>query len=201
VNFTPDLEKTLTDISFAGTFFSSFEDATAYARRALPPAINGWLLFMAAQTLNASNQLLEEIRRMATNDADLTQAVQDLLDAFNANTTALEAEIESLKNKGLDGADPAITSAVSNIENIVAKMKQSTTDAQAALPAAAMPPSSDPTPASAPGSAGAAAGDSSSAAAGTTDAASSTGSTPGGDLPAGGSSTDAGSTGSAGASS
>lgn len=119
---------------------------------------------------------------MATNDAALTQAVQDLLDAYQANTTALEAEISNLQSTGLQGADPAIAAAVNNIENIVAQMKQSTTNAQAALPA-----SSDPTQASA------------SAAAGTTDAAG-TSSSPGGDLPAGGSSTtDAGSTASAGA--
>ena len=124
------------DMETAARVFPSLENAMHWAKRATPHALQGWLLFLAAQTLRTTNQLLEEIRTMATNDDQLTTAVQDLLAAYTDNVTALDNEIAAIKLKGVDGLDPAITTAVANIENLAAKMRQSTTDAQAALAAA-----------------------------------------------------------------
>lgn len=121
------------DIEIANRVFASLEEAMHWAKRSSPHAIQGWLLFLAAQTLRSTTQMLEEIRTMATNDAQLTQAVQDLLSAYQDNTTAIEAELAAIKAKGLDGADPAIATAVTNIEQMVSEMKQSTADVQAYL--------------------------------------------------------------------
>ena len=116
------------------------ETALSMARTLPQEVFDGWMLALASHNAHLSTTLLQEIRRMATNDAALTQAVQDLLDAYQANTTALEAEIDAMKTRGLDGADPAITASVSKIENIVAQMKQSTADAQSAI----APPPANP---------------------------------------------------------
>lgn len=121
------------DLEMAARLFPSLADAMRWAKSASPHALHGWLLFLAAQNLGNTNQLLEEMKKMASNDDQLTQAVQDLLQAFTDNTAAIEAEIASLKSAGLDGADPAITASVASIENIVAQMKQSTAAAQAAI--------------------------------------------------------------------
>lgn len=93
----------------------------------------GWLLFLASQTSRSTHQLFQEINRMARNDAALTQAVQDLTTAFQANADAIAAEVAAIKAKGTDGADPAIATAVTNIEAIVAQMQQGTAAAQAAI--------------------------------------------------------------------
>lgn len=92
------------------------------------------------------NQLSAEVKLMASNDAALTQAVQDLLSAQTDNFTALDAEVASLKGaqSGSDTPDPVIDTAVTNIETIVANLKASTAAAQAAI--APPPPDSGAAP-------------------------------------------------------
>lgn len=114
----------------------------------------GWVLFLAGQNSRNTHELTEEIRRMATNDAQLTQAVTDLLNGYNDLTTAIANEVAALKNKGLDGADPAISTAVTSIEGLVAQMQQATAAASAAIaPAQAIASSTAPADPSTSGSA------------------------------------------------
>jgi hypothetical protein len=109
------------------------------------PKVLGWLLFLASKTQRNINQLLEELRRMATNDASLTQAVTDLINAYDANLAAINAEISNIKAATQPETDPAITDAVSKIEGVVAQLNQASAAAQAAItpPASSGDASSD----------------------------------------------------------
>jgi hypothetical protein len=93
------------------------------------------VLELLLHTNRKINLLTQEVRIMASNDAALTQAVQDLLSAQTDNFAALDAEVASLKGaqSGSDSPDPVIDTAVTNIETIVTNLKASTAAAQAAI--------------------------------------------------------------------
>ena len=84
-------------------------------------------------------QLKEEVMKMANNDAALTQVVSDLVDAFTANTTAVEAEIAALQKATTPGDDPVVDTAIFNLQSLVTTIKQSTAAAQAAIAPAPAP--------------------------------------------------------------
>lgn len=108
----------------------------------------GWLLHQACQTQRNTYQLLKELKRMATNDDQLTQAVNDLLTAYTANVNAITAELANLKAATQPDTDPVITQAATNIENVVAQMNQATAAAQAAIAAPAPSSGTTDTPTS-----------------------------------------------------
>lgn len=186
-----ELDETEIDLEIAARLFPSLEEAMRWAKHASPHAVQAWLLFLATQTLLNTNQLFRSLETMTTQDTQLTQAVEDLLSAFNDNTTAIEAEIAAIKQVGLDGNDPAITASVNSIENIVAQMKQSTATAQSAIaPAPASSGDTSGTSGTPSGSSSAASDDDGTGTTSTGGAAAGTSSTPGPETSAGGSSTD-----------
>lgn len=96
------------------------------------------ILSMLRQVLDGLQHLTNEVKRMTTQETALAQAVGDLTTAFNANTAAIAAELDSIKNSGA-GDDPVVATAITNIEGIVSQLNAATTAAQAAT----VPPAND----------------------------------------------------------
>lgn len=85
-------------------------------------------------------QLQLEVKKLANQDAALTQVVTDLVSAFTDNTTAVQAEIAAIQAQITPGDDPVVDTAVANLQALVDTMKASTAAAQAAVAPPATPP-------------------------------------------------------------
>jgi hypothetical protein len=101
------------------------------------------------QVLRSLRELKDEVRKLATQDAALTQVVIDLNQAYTDDFNALEAQVTALTTAQANGDDPAEDAAVASLQTLVGTMKTNTAAATAAI-AALTPPAA---PASAPAAA------------------------------------------------
>ncbi len=124
--------------------------AVRSARELTTTQIFGWLMFLASQNQRSTHLILKELRRMATNDTQLAQAVLDLTTAYEHSTDAIAAEITNLRGALQPDTDPAISDAVTKIEGIVQEMDIATANAQAAIAAPAAAPASSSASSTAP---------------------------------------------------
>jgi hypothetical protein len=109
------------------------------------PVLLAQVLELLDQVLHDLRELKDEVRKLAMNDAALTQVVIDLNQAYTDDFNALEAQVTALTTAQANGDDPAEDAAVANLQALVATMKTNTAAAAAAIaplnppPAAAAP--------------------------------------------------------------
>ena len=110
------------------------------------------LRLLAAFHQRNTNLVLQELQRMATNDAQLTTevtavatAVTNLIGAYDAETASLQTQITALQNSA-NANDPAVDAAITALKATLSNLNDATAAAQAAITTA---PTANPTPAAA----------------------------------------------------
>jgi hypothetical protein len=98
------------------------------------------VLGLLDQVLHDLRELKDEVRKLATNDAALTQVVIDLNKAYTDDFNALEAQVAALTTAQANDDDAAEDAAVANLQALVSTMKTNTAAATAAI-APLTPPS------------------------------------------------------------
>lgn len=88
------------------------------------------------------NALRDEVKILATNDAQLTQVVTDIVADYAALSSAISAEIAALTAANENGDDAAQDTAIANLQALDVTIKANTAAAQAAIA-----PVVDPAPA------------------------------------------------------
>lgn len=105
------------------------------------------LIPVERQILEALNRVLFElhtlkceVRKLAKNDAALTQVVADLAQAYTEDFNALEAQIAALAVAQQNDDDAAQDAAVASLQALVVTMKANTVAANAAVAVLQTPP-------------------------------------------------------------
>lgn len=80
-----------------------------------------------------------EVRKLAKNDAALTQVVADLAQAYTEDFNALQTQIAALATAQQNDDDAAEDAAVASLQTLVAIMKTNTAAANAAVAALQTP--------------------------------------------------------------